>query len=434
MCTPHGALLVSGRSLYKMKKRIFTILALLILPVMALSAPTSKIFFGEVKYTAGTDDLNYYKDSTQTLESLTISSPLTFSAGALGVNTSGFVTSSSGATSGSELAVYSGITGSVISKLSSTGFTYLTSGVVSAIASTGTGSVVLATNPTLSGLTMADTTNVALSTGTGTKWGTATGQKQAFYNSTPIVQPVNTVAINDVLANLGLRASGGSSNFTTTVKTPAATTSISSINSAAGTAPTTPVNGDIWNDSATNMMAFFNGNTLYQSGNLYTATAAVTLASTTPTTAFSTTKIGSTTIGASSLKVGQKFYIWGAGYYSTPALNTATVTIAAKIGSVTISTVTTAAFPASATNLPYDFNLQCTVQAVGSGTSAKIVCDGGFNYATALSAVAKTSNSLSTVGQIGFDSTASQALDVLVSWSAVTTQTATVQQSKIDFL
>lgn len=212
------------------------------------------------------------------------------------------------------------------------------------------------------------------------------------------------------------------------------TTSVASLRIRSGTAPTSPNNGDVWNDATQNMIAFYNGNTLYQSGNLYTATSGVTINTTTPTTSFSSTKIGTTTIKANTLKIGQKFIIWGSGYYSTPLANTATVTITVKIGSVTVSTVTTAAFPASATNLPFDFLLQFTVQAIGSGTSAKVVCDGSFNYATALSAVAKTSNSLSSIGQIGFDSTADQAMDILASWSAVTTQTATIQQSKIDFL
>lgn len=199
-------------------------------------------------------------------------------------------------------------------------------------------------------------------------------------------------------------------------------------------APTGTTGGEIWNDSTQNMMAFNNGNILYQSGNLYTATAPVTINSITPTTTFSGTKIGTTTIAAGSLKVGQKFAIWGAGYYSTPIGNTSTVTITVLIGGITVSTVTTGAFPATATNFPFDFVLQFTVQAVGSGTAAKIVCDGTFNYATALSAVAKTSNSLSTIGQISFDSTIANVLDVQASWSAVTTQSAVVQQAKIDFL
>lgn len=41
-------------------------------------------------------------------------------------------------------------------------------------------------------LTLADTVNVVLNATTGTKIGTATTQKLAFYNSTPIVQPAGT--------------------------------------------------------------------------------------------------------------------------------------------------------------------------------------------------------------------------------------------------
>jgi hypothetical protein len=41
-------------------------------------------------------------------------------------------------------------------------------------------------------LTLADTVNVVLNATTGTKIGTATTQKLAFYNSTPVVQPAGT--------------------------------------------------------------------------------------------------------------------------------------------------------------------------------------------------------------------------------------------------
>jgi hypothetical protein len=204
---------------------------------------------------------------------------------------------------------------------------------------------------------------------------------------------------------------------------------------SAPTALLSTYSGQLWNDSLQNQLSYNNGNTYTMGGNLYTATAAVTLNSATPTTSFSSTKIGTTTIAANSLKVGQRFTIWGAGYYSTPIGNTATVTITPSIASSTytanISTVTTGIFPASATNLPYDFRLNCTAQA--TGTAGKLVCDGTFNYATALTGVSPTSNSLSTVGQITFDSTVKETLDVKVNWSAVTTQTATVQESWIDF-
>lgn len=169
-------------------------------------------------------------------------------------------------------------------------------------------------------------------------------------------------------------------------------------------------------------------------GNIFTSTADKTLNSATPTTAFAS-GVGTLVFPANSLRVGKKFNITGTGYYSTPIGNTATVTITPSIASstaTTISTVTTAIFPASATNFPFNFNMTCTVRAIGA--SATLVCDGDFLYTTALSGVAKTSNSLSTVGTITFDSTVAETIDVKVNWSAVTTQTATVQEAGVDFM
>ena len=76
-----------------------------------------------------------------------------------------------------------------------------------------------ALNPT-GDLTLADTKNIVVNATTGTKIGTATTQKLAFFNSSPIVQPVNTVAIDTALVNLGLRATGGVANFATVVTSP----------------------------------------------------------------------------------------------------------------------------------------------------------------------------------------------------------------------
>lgn len=328
-------------------------------------------------------------------------------------------------------------------------------------------------------VTIADAYDIVLNTSTGTKIGTGSTQKLALWGATPTTQSAAATNLGTVLSNLGARVAGtaytlgssgaftwtgtfgssGVSSFTNatdsssistggviisggvgiskklyanTINITGGGTTLAPLNITASAAPTSPVVGDIWNDSTQNMMTFYNGNKLYQAGNLYTATADKVINTTTPTTSFSGTAIGTTTIKANSLKVGQKFAIWGAGYYSTPIGNTATVTITVKIGSVTVSTVTTGIFPASASNLPFDFLLQFTIRSTGG--SATLVCDGAFNYSTALSAVAKTSNSLSSIGTITFDSTVDEALDVLASWSTTTTQTATVQQSKIDFL
>lgn len=65
-------------------------------------------------------------------------------------------------------------------------------------------------------LTMADAANIVINTSTGTKIGTGTTQKLAFYNSTPIVQPTGDACT--ALQNLGLVASctgGGSGTVNT---------------------------------------------------------------------------------------------------------------------------------------------------------------------------------------------------------------------------
>jgi len=49
-----------------------------------------------------------------------------------------------------------------------------------------------ADSPTFGGLTIADAGNIVLNTTTGTKIGTATGQKLGFYNATPVIQQTGT--------------------------------------------------------------------------------------------------------------------------------------------------------------------------------------------------------------------------------------------------
>lgn len=197
-------------------------------------------------------------------------------------------------------------------------------------------------------------------------------------------------------------------------------------------APASPNFGNIWNDSDQNALTFQSSSTMpqYLASNMFVATTDKVINATASTTAFSS-GVGTTTIPAGYLKVGKSFSIWGSGYYSTPIGNTATVSILVKIGATNVSTITTGIFPASAVNLPFDFMLNCTVRSVGSSGTA--VCDGDFLYATALSGVAKTSNSLATIGTVTIDTTVANKLDVLVSWSTVTTQTATVQEAKINF-
>jgi hypothetical protein len=73
--------------------------------------------------------------------------------------------------------------------------------VVPTISSTDTLS-----NKTLSGVTIADATNIILNTTTGTKIGTATGQKLGFYNATPVIQQATTGTTTGFTAGSGTAA------------------------------------------------------------------------------------------------------------------------------------------------------------------------------------------------------------------------------------
>lgn len=68
----------------------------------------------------------------------------------------------------------------------------------------------------LAGGTLTDGANIALGTTTGTQIGTATTQKLAFFGATPVVQQGNNTDIFTLLANLGLRGSGGAPTAATT--------------------------------------------------------------------------------------------------------------------------------------------------------------------------------------------------------------------------
>lgn len=58
----------------------------------------------------------------------------------------------------------------------------------------------------LSDVTVASAANIVFGTGTGTKIGTGTTQKLAFYNATPVVQPAGNTDVLASLVTLGLRA------------------------------------------------------------------------------------------------------------------------------------------------------------------------------------------------------------------------------------
>lgn len=71
---------------------------------------------------------------------------------------------------------------------------------------------------TSSSITLLDGVNIATGTTTGSKIFNTAAQKGALWGATPIVQPISSTAIDTLLVNTGIRASGGLANFDTDIK------------------------------------------------------------------------------------------------------------------------------------------------------------------------------------------------------------------------
>jgi hypothetical protein len=140
--------------------------------------------------------------------------------------------------------------------------------------------------------TVAEGTNLALGTTTGTKIGTATTQKLGFYNATPVVQPANTVAIDTLLVDTGLRAAGGSANFATQIVAGAGISVSDAQDIAISTGTGTKIGTDatqkigFWNATpAVQPAAVANLTVTASTGTLPTPDGSVTVNATTPTVA-----------------------------------------------------------------------------------------------------------------------------------------------------
>lgn len=97
-----------------------------------------------------------------------------------------------------------GLVGAITNPPLNLGTGALTAGTTSVGALTATSVAATGTVALTGTLTVTDAINVVLGSTTGTKIGTATTQKLAFYNATPVVQPAGSADLGASLAALGL--------------------------------------------------------------------------------------------------------------------------------------------------------------------------------------------------------------------------------------
>lgn len=251
-------------------------------------------------------------------------------------------------------------------------------------------------------VTLADAYNITVNTTTGTKIGTTTTGKLGFWNATPIVQPANTVAIDTLLVNTGLRASGGLANFATKLGIPSLAASTTE--------------GDFWSDSTQKSLATFtDGIKQMLSGCVFTQTADKTVANTLTETSIVGTGVGGLTLPANFFVAGKTVRITMSGVYSTVAVTGDTVTIKIKYGSTVLASKATTALVTGGTNLAWFADALITCRSTGASGTVQV--SGGIRYQIAGSAIIEDelNNGVTTTT---LDTTASGLLDVTVTHGA----------------
>lgn len=125
------------------------------------------------------------------------------------------------------------------------------------------------------------------------------------------------------------------------------------------------------------------------------------------------------TLPASFLQfIGQDLRIRAAGRISTTTGSNA-ISFKVLFGAIAVFNPGAVTLVASQTNQTWELDINLTVRAVGSGTTANLMGIGHFDCSTALLAVttALLPATAPAVGS-GFDSTATQVVDLTANWSA----------------
>jgi hypothetical protein len=155
---------------------------------------------------------------------------------------------------------------------------------------------------------------------------------------------------------------------------------------------------------------------------VFVQTANKTVANTTTETTLFTTGLGSLTILGNTMVVGTNYRFRARGYISNTGGPFIQVKI--KIGSVTVMDTTSTATFGITGNQQWEIQADFTVRAIGSGTSANVIGQGIFYYATSQSTQEQVVFSTNTAVSSGFDSTTSQAIDCTFQWSAANASTS----------
>lgn len=159
------------------------------------------------------------------------------------------------------------------------------------------------------------------------------------------------------------------------------------------------------------------------SSTIWIPTATVTIG-TADTSVFSATGQGpGQTIIPSSVApiapyVGNTFSLQCFGVFTTPTINTATITSKMKWGSVTVASATSSGLQASATNFQFTLQAICTIITISaSANSSTVMCSGTFTYAQGATGSSVVTTSFQSTSPVSVDTVSDFKPDLTMSWS-----------------
>jgi hypothetical protein len=185
-------------------------------------------------------------------------------------------------------------------------------------------------------------------------------------------------------------------------------TTSASFQAIAQTAPTTPVEGDWWNDSTQKSITqFISGVKQYGSTTLLTKTDTTTVANTTTETSLIGTIVGTNTLPANFFTVGKTLRIKGYGFHS--GASSPNITVKVKFGSTVILTTGSVA-SGNSSNTLWDIEAVITNRTTGAGGTVF-----GQGVYRELDGTPKFNGMINTTATT-VDTTASQVVTVTVQW------------------
>lgn len=254
-----------------------------------------------------------------------------------------------------------------------------------------------------------------------------------FLGANAIARYSSTGDLRQALIDFGLYTTGGASpldlnggRLTGFVSSLASTTASASIKIPAGTAPTSPVEGDQWNDSTQKAdIAFIDGIKQSRVGCIFTQTADVTVASTASETTLIGTGVGTVTLPANFFTVGKTIRIGANGHYGT-ANPAGTLQIKVKLGTTVILDTTASTMSNGLSNLAWTI-AETVITCRTTGATGTVMGQGYAEFSTTHTATTIDDFTPNTTA-ITIDTTASQAISITAQWgtsSASNTITAT---------